>query len=61
MDRAIGTKWNIEEDKLEFNVKLKEKPLTRKGMLSIISSIKSISAEGKENTPEFVLRLFGLG
>ena len=61
MDRAIGTQWNIEEDKLEFNVKLKEKPLIRKGTLSIVTSIKSISAEGKENNPEFVLRLFGLG
>ena len=61
MDRAIGTQWNIEEDKLEFNVKLKEKPLIRKGTLSIITSIKSISAEGKENNPGFVLRLFGLG
>ena len=39
MDRALDIQWNIEEDKLEFKVKLKEKPMTRRGMLSIISSI----------------------
>ena len=39
VDRALDIQWNIEEDKLEFKVKLKEKPMTRRGMLSIISSI----------------------
>lgn len=39
MDRALGTQWNTEEDKLEFRVKLKEKPMTRRVMLSIISSV----------------------
>ena len=39
MDRALGIQWNIEEEKLEFKVNLKEKPMTRKGKLSIISSI----------------------
>ena len=37
--RALDIQWNIEENKLEFKVKLKEKPMTRRGMLSIISSI----------------------
>ena len=31
MDRALGIQWNIEEDKLEFKVNLKGKPMTRKG------------------------------
>ena len=39
MDRALGIQRNIEEDKLEFKVKLKEKQMTRRGILSIISSI----------------------
>ena len=39
MDRALGIQWNTEEDKLEFKVKLMEKSMTRRGMLSIISSI----------------------
>ena len=38
MERALGIQWNI-EDKLEFKVKLKEKPMTWRGILSIISSI----------------------
>ena len=36
---ALGIQWNIEEDKLKFTVKLREKSMTRRGMLSIISSI----------------------
>ena len=39
VDRALGIIWNIEEDKLEFKLKLKEKPMSRRGMLSIISFI----------------------
>ena len=39
VDRTLGIQWNIEEDKLDFKVKLKEKPMTRKGILSIISFI----------------------
>ena len=39
MDRALGIQWNIEADKLEFKVKLMEKSMTRRGMLSIINSI----------------------
>ena len=38
-DRALGIQWFIEEDKPEFKVKLKEKPITRRGMLSKISSM----------------------
>ena len=39
VDRALVIQWNIEEDKLELKVKLKEKPVPRRGILSIISSI----------------------
>ena len=38
VDRAFGIIWNIEEDKLEFKLKSKEKPMARRGM-SIISFI----------------------
>ena len=37
--RALGVLWNIENDKLEYQVHMKEKPLTRRGMLSSLSSI----------------------
>ena len=33
-ERALGVLWNIEDDKLGFEVHMKEKPLTRCGMLS---------------------------
>ena len=35
LDYALGVLWNIEEDKLEFQVHMKEKLLTRTGMLSL--------------------------
>ena len=34
LDYALGVLWNIEEDKLEFQVHMKEKLLPRTGMLS---------------------------
>ena len=37
--RALGVLWNIKDDKLGFQVHMKEKPLTRRGMLSSLSSI----------------------
>ena len=33
-ERALGELWNIEDVKLGFQVHMKEKPLTRRGMLS---------------------------
>ena len=38
-ERALGVLWNVENDTLGFKVNLKEKPLTRRGMLSVLSSI----------------------
>ena len=38
-ERALGVLWNIEDDKLGFQVHMKEKPLTRRGMFSSLSSI----------------------
>ena len=37
--RALGIQWNLEHDYLGFCVHLKDTPLTRRGMLSIVSSI----------------------
>lgn len=39
VDRALGLQWCIEMDSFKFKVKVKEKPSTKRGMLSIISSI----------------------
>ena len=38
-ERALGVKWNIENDQLGFTVNLGDKPFTRCGMLSMISKI----------------------
>ena len=37
--RVLGVHWNIETDNFEFKICIKEKPLTRRGIISIISSI----------------------
>ena len=36
---ALGVRWNIETGMLEFRVSLKDKPLTRRGLLSLLSSV----------------------
>ncbi|XP_052407932.1 uncharacterized protein LOC127953079 [Carassius gibelio] len=39
LDRALGLQWCIETDTFKFKLKVKEKPATKRGMLSIISSV----------------------
>ena len=39
VERALGIYWDIDKETLKFKITLKEKPITRRGMLSIISSI----------------------
>ena len=38
-ERALGVKWDIESDKFTFSVIDKDKPATRRGILSVISSV----------------------
>jgi len=38
-DRALGVGWNLRNDSFTFNIKLKEEPKTRRGILSAVSSI----------------------
>ena len=38
-DTALGVKWDTEKDTLEFTMKLVEKPSTRHGLLSMLSSV----------------------
>ena len=38
-EQALGILWNIEADTLEIKIAIKEKPLTRRGMLSTLTSI----------------------
>jgi len=38
-ERALGVQWDVEEDRLGFKTQVKEKPLTRRGILSVMSSV----------------------
>ncbi|XP_052322001.1 uncharacterized protein LOC127908283 [Oncorhynchus keta] len=39
VERALGIRWNIESDAFTFRVTVKNRPLTRRGILSTVSSI----------------------
>ena len=38
-EHVLGVEWNIENDAFKFRITLKDKPLTRRGILSTVSSI----------------------
>ena len=38
MERALGVQWCVETDSFQFRITLKDKPLTRRGVLSTVSS-----------------------
>ena len=38
-ERVLGVEWNIRNDSLKFHITLKDKPLTRRSILSTVSSI----------------------
>ena len=38
-ERALGVSWLVETDALSFKVIIKEKPYTRRGILSVVSSV----------------------
>ena len=39
IERALAVQWFVESDALGFQIILKDKPLTRRGILSTVSSI----------------------
>ena len=39
LDRALGVHWDVTNDEFLFKISMKEKPATRRGILSIVSSI----------------------
>ena len=39
IERPLGIQWNVESDTIQYCVSLKEKPFTRRGILSTVSSI----------------------
>ena len=39
LERTLGVQWNLKDDKFVFDVHLKEQPITRRGILSVASSL----------------------
>lgn len=39
IDRALGVQWVVESDAFTFRIVLKDQPLTRRGILSTVSSV----------------------
>ena len=39
IERALGIFWDAEKDVIKFKIYLKDQPVTRRGMLSVISLI----------------------
>ncbi|XP_077986269.1 uncharacterized protein LOC144440764 [Glandiceps talaboti] len=39
MERALGMCWDVETDKFGFLIQIKDKPVTRQGILSVVSSV----------------------
>ncbi len=39
MERALGVQWNVESDTFNFSTEIKPHSVTRRGILSIVSSL----------------------
>ena len=39
IERALGVQWNVASDTFSFNITIKDRPATRRGLLSVISSV----------------------
>ena len=39
IERALGVQWCVESDTFKFRITVKDKPITRRGILSVVSSI----------------------
>lgn len=39
IERALGVQWCVESDMIKFRVSLQSKPLTRRGVLSVMSTV----------------------
>lgn len=42
VEYALGIEWLIESDSFSFNINLKDKPGTRRGVLSVIASFSDL-------------------
>ena len=39
IERALGVRWQVSSDTFSFNINIKDRPATRRGLLSVISSV----------------------
>ena len=39
VERALGVEWNTERDQIGFSIKPKDRPFTRRGLISVLSSV----------------------
>ena len=39
VERALGVQWNVASDRFGFKITIKDRPATRRGILSIVSSV----------------------
>ena len=39
LERALGVQWNVASDQFAFKISVKDKPATRRGILSVVSSV----------------------
>ena len=39
VERALGVRWDVERDKFCFKIEVRSKPLTRRGLLSVVCSL----------------------
>ena len=39
VERALGVQWNVTSDQFGFKIAIKERPATRRGILSVVSSV----------------------
>ena len=39
IERTLGVRWNVESDTFGFKISVKDRPPTRRGILSVVSSM----------------------
>ena len=39
VERVLGVQWCVQSDAFKFKISIQERPLTRRGILSVVSSI----------------------
>ena len=39
IERGLGVQWNVSTDQFEFSIVIQDRPLTRRGILSVVSSV----------------------